>query len=201
MNVPFLTDGQIHLSADSFLQKYHHTLDIPVPIEEIIEQKLDIQILSIKGFESGCEVSGSLSKDFKTILIDEDEFERQIQRARFTLAHEVGHSVLHHQLFTQSGGFNDLDSFIKFQNNLIDKDYKKLEIQAYRFAEEIIFPREKLKKIIEEEVKVLGGLPSLNVNDLNSILSKICQEFDASERAVFNKIKRDYPILKTIQIS
>ena len=99
MDVPFVDDDQIFHHAEDFLEKYHPTQKAPVPIEEITEFGLGLTIFPTKILESGCEVSGTLSKDFQTILIDERTFEKFEERARFTIAHEVGHYVLHKDIF------------------------------------------------------------------------------------------------------
>lgn len=195
MYVPFLDDDSIYHCADGILRTHHPSFSIPVPIERIIEIKLDLRILSVKDLESGCGINGSVSKDFRAIVIDEDEFEKQVQRARFTLAHELGHVILHRDLFIKSGGFNTDVEFVDFQNGLPEKEYKKLEIQAFRFAEEILFPRQVLKEVVEKEVQAFGGLPSLNVTDLGNIISKVSSSFDVTERATLNKLNRSYPSL------
>jgi len=195
MEVPFLDDYSIYNSARGFLQTYHPSLVLPIPIENIIEIKLGLNILPIKNLESGCHIDGSLGKDFKTILIDEYEFEHLIQRARFTLAHEVGHFTLHKTVFEKSGSFVDEEEFLAFQNRLGDREYKRLEIQAYRFAEEILFPKSILASIVEETIKKLGGLDALVVTDFEKILSVISEKFDVSDKAAFNKVRRDFPSL------
>lgn len=195
MEVPYLDDDQIFHTADSFLKAHHTSLKVPVPIEDIIEIKLGVTIFPIRDLESGCQIDGSLSKDFNTILIDEHTFENIVPRARFTLAHEIGHYILHQDLFRKSGGFRTESDFIAFQNALQDREYKRLEIQAYRFAEEVLFPRSVLKSVITQEVESLGGSSGLIVSDLERIISTVAKSFEVSGRASFNKIKRDYPSL------
>lgn len=195
MDIPFIDDDTIYHHADSFLKTHHPSQVLPIPIEKIIETKLGLSIFPIKDLESGCEIDGSLSKDFKTILIDEYVFEKSVKRARFTLAHEVGHYILHHDLFEECGGFNTEQGFIDFQNSLSDRDYKRLEIQSFRFAEEILFPKSKLKKVVEDEVIQLGGLSSLIPEDIGRIISRVVHDFDVSDRAAVNKIQRDFPSL------
>lgn len=193
MDIPYISDDQIFHTVNSFLKSHHPSLRIPIPIDDIVEFKLKLTIFPTKELESGCEIDGSLSKDFKTILIDYNTFEKQISRSRFTLAHEVGHFILHENIFKKSGGFNTEKSFLSFQNNLSERDYKRLEIQAFRFGEELLYPRSEFQRIIKEEVQKLGGLEALVVTDLERIITRVRDEFKVSGRAATNKIKRDYP--------
>ena len=193
--VPYMDDDQLFHIADNFLHEYYPSFSLPIPIENIIELKLELSIFPVKNLESGCEIDGSLSKDFKTILIDERTFEKSVKRARFTLAHEVGHYILHRDIFRKSGGFKTEQEFINFQNNLEDGEYKRLEIQAFRFAEEILFPKQELKKVVEKKVIEFGGLTSLTPNDIGKIILNVVDKFDVSERAAVNKIQRDFPSL------
>lgn len=195
MNIPYLRDEEILQRADHFLEEYHPSLTIPIPIEEIIELKLGMSILPVRNLEKDCEVDGSIGKDFKTILIDAYVFEHNTCRARFTLAHELGHNKLHKILFQQNGGFDNYDGFIDFQNGLTDKEHKRMEIQAFRFAEGILFPRVTLNSVIKDAVENLGGFDALTVNDIEKITSVVASKFDVSYKAATNKINRDYKSL------
>jgi hypothetical protein len=64
---PYLTPEDIKLIANNFLKKYHPTFSMPVPIEDIIELKLNIQIILLPGLKQGFEVEGFLSSDLKKI--------------------------------------------------------------------------------------------------------------------------------------
>lgn len=201
MNVPYIDDDKIYHLADNFLLTHHPSLSIPIPIEQIIEIKIGLNIFPIKDLESGCGIDGSLSNDFKTILIDEYVFEKSIQRARFTLAHEIAHYILHKEIFIKSGGFNTKNGFIDFQNNLGEKDYKRMEIQAYRFAEEILFPKAVLEGVIQQNIKDLGGLDSLIPIDFEKITTSVSKKFDVSYKAAVNKVSRDFRSLIEIVTS
>jgi len=104
MEVPYISDDVIFHRAESFLEEFHPDNTLPVPIEEIAEKKLGLMILPIANLEVFCEISGTMSKDFKTILIDEKTYENQESRTRFTVAHEIGHFILHKELFEKANG-------------------------------------------------------------------------------------------------
>ncbi|OGW74408.1 MAG: hypothetical protein A3J72_09125 [Nitrospirae bacterium RIFCSPHIGHO2_02_FULL_40_19] len=88
--------GQI---ADEFLSKYYPKLSLPIPIEEIAEQKLNLRIIQKMGLKKNYDVEGFLISDLSTIFLDFNMYLKYENRTRFTLAHEVGHLILHGEIF------------------------------------------------------------------------------------------------------
>lgn len=97
--IPPLSYEKIREYAKRFLAKYHSSQRIPVPIEKIIEFKLHIDIVPLPGLEGAFGVVGFTSSDLREISVDQYVYDHQLGRYRFTLAHEVGHFVLHAGLF------------------------------------------------------------------------------------------------------
>ncbi len=56
--VPHLSYDQLRRHADAFLTKYHPTQQIPVPIEQIIEFQLHLDIVPLPGLEEAFEIVG-----------------------------------------------------------------------------------------------------------------------------------------------
>jgi Zn-dependent peptidase ImmA (M78 family) len=195
MQVSRISDEEVFRKAEEFLKKHHPDLTLPIPVEQIAETKLGLMILPVKHLEALCEISGSMSRDFKTILIDERTYDTQEDRARFTIAHEIGHYVLHKKIFEEANGSYSKEDFIQFQNELDNNSYRNLETQAYRFAEGILYPREKLRLVVTQIVEELGGLEALTITDLEKISQVVSSKFGVSERAAFNRVKREYPII------
>lgn len=125
--VPFIDNDAIFHKADSFLEKYHPTFECPIPIEQIAEKKLGLFIFPIKNLETTCEVHGGISKDFKTLVIDEREYIKQENRTRFTIAHEIGHFVLHSQFLNKMKQIASKEDYVDFQNGINFEDYKRIE--------------------------------------------------------------------------
>ena len=98
LNVPFLPDGKIVDLAESFLSKYNPSRSIPVPIEEIVEIDLRLEIIPILGLLKAVQVDGFTSSDLKTIYVDQWVLSEVPYRYRFTLAHEVGHVFMHREI-------------------------------------------------------------------------------------------------------
>jgi Zn-dependent peptidase ImmA (M78 family) len=53
------------------------------------------------GLHTLIETDGFITSDLKEIYVDESVYTKWPNRYRFTLAHEVGHAILHRDLFRQ----------------------------------------------------------------------------------------------------
>lgn len=85
--------------TNQFLTSYHPRLSLPIPIEEIAEQKLNLRIHEQMNLKKDYDVDGFLISDLTTIFIDFDLYMNFENRTRFTIAHEIGHFILHGDLF------------------------------------------------------------------------------------------------------
>ncbi len=87
--------------ADIVLQKHERltgkSVDMPVPVEEIIEQSMGLSILyDVIDEPPGAMILGALSPTQRTIILNERHlsfFEDVLGPERFTLAHELGHWI------------------------------------------------------------------------------------------------------------
>lgn len=191
--VPYIEDGELCKIATNFLNKYNKNLLCPIEIELIVEKMLGLKIFPIVNLEKFCDVSGGISKDFCSILIDERQYLNQEKRSRFTIAHEVGHLILHSKIFKNIGQITSSKNYIDFQNYIDSKNYSRLEIQANYFAEQIIFPKSLFNISMENIINSLGGVDSLVLSDLTLIISSISKQFGVTDMAAMCKIKRDFP--------
>jgi len=94
---PRLRWNDIREEAEKFRRKYVNPPDlVPVPIIEIVELKLGLQPIPIADLME-IDIDGFLTSDLKSICLDVDIYQnpRKETRLRFTLAHEIGHWVLH----------------------------------------------------------------------------------------------------------
>ncbi len=148
MGIGFLSYEVIWQKAEEFLSRYNPEPKIPVPIEEIIEFDFQIRIRTIPNLASIVEVEGFTSSDLKCIYIDEGVFLRVPTRYRFTLAHEMGHIILHRRIFERVK-IDSIDSWMDFYDTL-GPQRNAWELQAYDFAGLILVPRSDLKRRVQE---------------------------------------------------
>ncbi len=67
-SIPDYSTKDINRKAEEFLKKYHPSLSIPVPIEEIIEFQFHIDIVPLHGLHRAFEIDGFTSNDLTTII-------------------------------------------------------------------------------------------------------------------------------------
>lgn len=155
LNLQKLSYPRIGYVADEFLNKYHPSFTLPIPIEEIAEGKLNVEIIPIKSLRQGYDVDGCLDSTLSKIFIDLDLYMKSENRTRFTIAHEIGHLILHGKIFKELNIETEEEIF-KLTVNTTDDDYGWLEYQAYAFAGNVLVPKIVL---IQEVEKRLGKIP------------------------------------------
>lgn len=83
-----LTDEKIREMAEAFLAQYHPTGKIPIPILDIAEFDLGVDLFPLPDAERLFGFTAALSNDRQTIVYDENSDKKNPTRFRFTLAHE-----------------------------------------------------------------------------------------------------------------
>jgi hypothetical protein len=81
---------ELRAIADAFIAERHPSRGIPIPIEEIIEFQLGLDIVPVPGLLEHFEVDGFLAWDHSEIRVDQFAMQSRYTRYRFTLAYEVG---------------------------------------------------------------------------------------------------------------
>ena len=153
--VNFIPAEEIEAAAEQFLHSHHPDFSIPIPIDDILEIRLGIEVVPIKGLLSEHSIDGFLSRDLKTISIDFDRYMSTTgnYRGRFTLAHEAGHLAMHSD-YINSLEYSDVEGW---KSVIYDRSKKhdRLEIQAGMFAKYLLMPSVHVKQIFEEEKEML----------------------------------------------
>ena len=177
--------GQI---ANEFLVKYHPSLSLPIPIEEITEKKLGLKIFQEMNLKKDYDVDGFLTSDLTAIFIDFDLYMKYENRTRFTIGHEIGHLILHGQLFKRLNinSINDLNDFVE---KITDEEYGWLEYQAYSFASHLLVPKDLL---LAEIKKKIGKTPQLESPEvLAPIAQDLLEIFQVSGDVMLRRLEKE----------
>lgn len=212
-NIDILSRDKIDNEAEKFLMKYRPNalkeatkLDLEALIENDLEVEIDYQnldknhqILGATIFRDGyMEVYNNEKKELKkfnsnTMIFDIQLSEdyKQAGRFLFTLAHEIGHWVLHKKYFFIDEGQQSIfdycsedekSSIICVKRSEVDMIRVKkktegewLEWQADNFASSILMPKQVFKLTYEE-------LKKKNL-DKEKILEELSRIFGASKKA------------------
>lgn len=120
----------------------------------------------------------------------------ETHRFRFTLCHEIGHLVLHKNLFDNKVDKEDNEYTLSLNSNVADLNARRIEIQANIFASYLLLPTENflletMKFFILNNIsKNYIYLDKQLVNQLlaNNLISELSTKFNASRKAVRLKL-------------
>jgi len=197
LEAPRLKWEFIRQKSEEFRRDYVNPIDlVPVPIIEIVEFDFSIQPIPKAGLKKGIDIDGFLTRDLKNICIDLDvyEDERQINRLRFTYAHEIGHLILHEKEIRQCD-FRTSEDWVHFHEDFLEDDLNWFEQQAYEFAGRLLVPKEKLIEEIRKHQKKIYEYKSI-IGDgeeelLEAISRLICDRFKVSWIVVQKRIRKE----------
>lgn len=200
-DVPWMDYEEIRKKADSFLEKYHPSRSIPVPIDDIAERKLNLDIIPLPGLYNVLDMDGFLYGDFSSIAVDKGVMEHvNPARYRFTIAHEVGHLALHPQLFKVSK-VQDVDGWKTFVKAIPDSLLRRVEWQGRCFAGLLLVPQAPLKVEIQKAIKDIKGTMDgisnnikahANSGFLRDIVEEwVAKSFEVSSQVISKRIEFD----------
>jgi len=183
----YLSYKKIGQKADEFLNNHHPRLSLPIPIEEIAEQKLKLKIRQIMDLKRDYDVEGFLTSDLTTIFLDFNMYLKYESRARASIAHEIGHLVLHKEIF-QKLEINSVEKLNSISTKITDEEYGWLEYQAYSFASQVLVPT---KVLLDELKKRLGKVPKQESPEiLASVIQDLPDIFKVSDAVILRRLQK-----------
>ena len=135
------------------------------------------------------DIDSMLSKDMRQICVDEAVFENFPGRYRFSLAHEVGHRQLHAEIYAQMQFSEIADWKDVICNEIAEKDYGKLEFQAYTFAGLILVPPTPLGEHLRAAIS-LAESKGLTVNADSDVARDVIESYLSREFVVSREVIR-----------
>ncbi len=200
IDVPYLHYEDLRAKADDFLAEFHPSSEVPIPIEEIVEFQLGMNIFPLPGIKDLLDIDGFISSDLTVITVDEYIYNRFENRYRFTLAHEVGHVWMHKDVF-EKADINNIEGWKEFVTEIPEKQHNALEYQANCFAGLILVPHGSLMEVVNSKVKLLDENDiSLKENwgiAWEYICTDVARTFSVSKEVVerrvdFDRVKERY---------
>lgn len=198
--VKFLSYDQISEEANRIRNDFKYESIIPVPIEKIIDNDIKINIVPFLNLFKTFEINAITSSDLKTIYIDEYLYINLDQAYRFTIAHELGHIILHRE-FYESTNIKNLNDWKNFIINVDEEEYHYLELQANNFAGHFLVPQNhldrhfkaQLKNLIKDsQTKYFSGIKREDYIDLilRIISKKLSSVFEVSSQVIRIRIEK-----------
>ena len=190
---------KIREEAEIFRREHIFTPDLPVDIEHVIEATMGISIIPIESLQKHCDMEGFISQDYTAIYVDEFLYtdDRYYKRVRFTLAHEIGHYILHRSTIDNQK-FTDAEDWIRFRLNLNDETLGWFETQASEFAGRLLVP---IDPLVEEFRAKRGSIlrkysswdsKPISDDDLFSMVAPlVCGRFDVSSEVIERRLRKE----------
>lgn len=191
---PFLKKEKIRAAADEFRQAYWKESP-PVDVEHIIEFGLGMEIVPLDGLRSQTSNDAFISANLRSIRIDSGIYSKPsyAYRVRFSLAHELGHLVLHGDIVPLITPTTP-EEWLEIQQTIPAREYNYLELHAYEFAGRLLVPKgylvEKLRAQKESLSKLYNEYPDIE-DDLVAeyIAGCVVRDFDVTDDVLARRIK------------
>lgn len=201
LKIEILSYNDIAKKAKQFLRKYNPHETVPIPIEEIVEFDMGLDIIPTPNLLRDFDVDGFTSSDLTCMYVDDFIYTMRPARYRFTLAHELGHVVLHKDIFL-SHSFDSIVEWKEFQINSDPDQYDWMEWQAYSFGGLVLVPPNQLNKYfmdnlpsIKPKIKLMQKKKIPRGSYLEYVLEAIAKDlgriFDVSSDVVKKRITKD----------
>lgn len=164
---------KIDQKAQKLLEQYQ-ALTIPVNLKSVAES-LALRVMD-KPLEE--EFSGFLAVQEKTIVINS---QHPPVRRRFTVAHEIGHYVLHRKKKPDSPVFIDHAVYFRRSEGGSDLVNHQMEMEANAFAAGLLMPQILLEEYLEKHPDVdLGQTAGIKL---------LADEFEVSRPAMEYRLR------------
>lgn len=191
MDVLFLSYDELKVAAATTLSESSYADFFPVAIEMIVERDYEMDVVPIRGLQNAFNIDAFISRDLTTISVDEFVLENRLNRYRFTLAHELGHRVLHRDIL----GAMEFDSIEDWKSQIMqfpEREYGFLEYQANTFANCLLVPADELDRRFDgavEQIKAAGLNPAEFPDEcLDSICTALGKQFEVSRNVIQNRL-------------
>ncbi|CAN5492424.1 hypothetical protein BH09BAC4_BH09BAC4_15470 [soil metagenome] len=148
-----------------------HSISLPVKIHSLLELYAtvifeSIPIAGVDGIAINIKVPGKIP----IVIVNKDAIHT---RQRFTMAHELGHLIIPwHTGIKIDNGESNITS---------DVSYSELEVEANRFAAELLMPSDYIRSIATQN------------DNLAKAQKEICKRLNVSPRAAATQIGNSFP--------
>lgn len=198
IKAPYFKKSEIQAAVDDFCTEYHiDQLQVPLDVELIVESDLRLELRPEANLHKRTDLDALLTTNRKTIVVDLERFTKQHMqnRLRFTIAHEIGHYILHEELY-RGIAFDSVEDWLKFFENFPPIEYRKLEWHCDEFAGRLLIHGDLLrKKFAESRLKLAGTewekIDPLPVYVVEAMVGEIAKFFGVSDLPILIRLESE----------
>lgn len=193
--VPRLSYEDLRVKADGILATHNPSQNIPVPIEQILEFAFGVSIIPLLDLQMVHEIDAFTSRNCRTVYVDHSIMEhRSPNRYRFSLAHELGHIVLHQEVYAAIS-FSKAEEWKEVIRGIEESDREWLEWQGYNFAGLILVPRKPLKELLNKAIEIAtrAGFPLKDNDEVTKsyVSAWLGKQFEVSSQVIQKRLDKD----------
>ena len=183
--------------ADDFRNQVWPSKKIPIDVLSVVEFELRLEIRPISRLKEDNDIDALLLGDWQTIVVDQNQYmdDRYTNRLRYSIAHELGHYVLHKEVFSQIPK-GSLEEWIAFMRDMPEKEYSFLEYHANEFAGRFLVPPEALRQELEAAIKIAeqNGMSRSQLQDeshMQYLAKPISRKFEVSSSVIERRLPKE----------
>ncbi|HKL86329.1 MAG TPA: ImmA/IrrE family metallo-endopeptidase [Treponemataceae bacterium] len=191
---PYIAKEILWERVEIFRQQFDNCELYPVDVE-LLTELAGYEIIPKKDLD---DFDAFLSMNVKSIIVNARRYDNPSysRRVRFSIAHELGHAILHSNFIKQQH-IESIADYTKFIRSLSDEEYSDFEWQANEFAGRLLVPREQLIVDLHIQIKLIvdQGLEEILFNNPDLVRSRLCipiaKVFEVSEDVIERRLERE----------
>jgi hypothetical protein len=192
---PFIPKDRIWQEADRLRAAHQAGHSLPVKVLDLAEFDLGLDLIPVGSLREQLDIDALLMGDLKSILVDKHAFmsPRLEYRLRFSVAHEIGHLVLHRDIYAGLQHATAAEWF-DYISAIPDVEYGWVEWQAYEFAGRLLVPPEPLRDAFQaaiQSAQAAGYSDWLAADEaaLDYIATRIAPKFGVSADVIGKRMR------------
>lgn len=188
-------------AAEAFRRQYLTRAGgaLPVDVFSLVELQLRLDVIPFDDLQAKYRIDAALTQDFTGMYVDAESYvfwERgpvwKQNRLRFTVAHEIGHWVLHRD-YAAKIKFGSFDHFARhFKGD--DPARYWLEQEANEFAGRLLVPVERLRELFDQFARqIVAIMPNwLQSEDLRiKFAEQVAPRFGVHIQSILTRLDRE----------
>ena len=163
----------------------------------IVEFDLNLDIVPMTSLRQDADIDALLLSDWQTIVVDQGFYmdDRYQNRIRFSVAHELGHFVMHKDAFARIPR-TSAEEWLAFVRDMPEREYSFLESQVYEFAGRFLVPPQELQQELEDAVQQAeaSGLARGQLREdshMQYLAKPIARRFEVSSSVIERRLLKE----------
>jgi hypothetical protein len=150
LRIPDRSYDELRMIAERFLAEHNPDGTIPIPVEEIIEFRLGLNIIPVPGLRKFFDIDGYVARSLRDISVDEYIQDSRPDHYRYVLAHELSHVLIHGEIVSQF----EFDSIAAWKAAILGIHKEERSVydgQAHELGTLILVPTDRLAVEFEQD--------------------------------------------------